>query len=107
MRNRINGNHSRLLERSLQTVFPSATFPFAVRLSIDLMAAGGSETMMALSAASLAMADAGIPIQSQIAGAPKSWCCMMSLYAVCVLPIHVTAVNCQCQADPADLLTQF
>lgn len=67
-RNRINSTHSRSLERHLQPVFPSETFPFAVRLSIDLLAAGGSETMMALAAASLAMTDAGIPIHSQIAG---------------------------------------
>ena len=58
----------RLLERSLQTALPSTHFPFAVRLTVDLLSADGSEAMAALSAASLAMADAGVPITAHVAG---------------------------------------
>ena len=58
----------RLLERGLQAALPATHFPFAVRLTVDLLSADGSETMAALSAASLALADAGVPIQAHVAG---------------------------------------
>lgn len=98
MRNRINGSHSRLLERSLQHIFPAESFPFAVRLSIDLLAAAGSEHMMALSAASLAMTDAGIPLRSQIAGAQdrkhsdcllSCSCCVAESFLLLVAFVHI------------------
>ena len=58
----------RLLERGLHAALPATDFPFAVRLTVDLLSADGSETMAALSAASLALADAGVPISAHIAG---------------------------------------
>ena len=58
----------RLLERGLHAALPATHFPFAVRLTVDLLSADGSETMAALSAASLALADAGLPISAHVAG---------------------------------------
>ena len=57
-----------LLESGLATAFPSDTFPFAVRLHVDLLASDGSEAMLALSTALLAMADAGVPLRDHVAG---------------------------------------
>ena len=61
-------NMGRLLERGLQAALPATHFPFAVRLTVDLLSADGSETMAALSAASLALADAGVPVEAHVAG---------------------------------------
>ena len=61
-------NIGRLLERGLHAALPSTHFPFAVRLNADLLSADGSESTAALSAASLALADAGVPIDSHVAG---------------------------------------
>ena len=68
VRSRLNSSYSRILERSLKAVMPSTSFPFAVRLSVEMLAADGSEAMTALGAASLALADAGIPLKTQLAG---------------------------------------
>lgn len=68
MRQRARRNTGRLLERGLAAAFPSTPFPFAVRLNVDMLAADGSEAMTALSAASLALADAGVPITAHVAG---------------------------------------
>ena len=58
----------RMIESGLSTAFPSDTFPFAVRMHVDLLASDGSEAMLALSTALLAMADAGVPLRDHVAG---------------------------------------
>ncbi|KAL0036610.1 hypothetical protein WJX79_002514 [Trebouxia sp. C0005] len=68
VKHRVRRNTGRMLESRLSAAFPSTPFPFAVRLNVDVLAADGSETMAALSAASLALADAGVPVRAQVAG---------------------------------------
>jgi len=68
VKQRVRRNTGRMLESRLSAAFPSTPFPFAVRLNVDVLAADGSETMAALSAASLALADAGVPVRAQVAG---------------------------------------
>ncbi|DBB10117.1 hypothetical protein WJX82_000225 [Trebouxia sp. C0006] len=68
VKQRVRRNTGRMLESRLSAAFPSTLFPFAVRLNVDVLAADGSETMAALSAASLALADAGVPVRAQVAG---------------------------------------
>lgn len=72
VRSRLNSSYSRILERSLKAIMPSTDFPFAVRLSVEMLAADGSEAMTALGAASLALADAGIPLKTQLAGVSRN-----------------------------------
>lgn len=67
-RNRNSRNIGRLLERGLQATLPATHFPFAVRLNVDLLSGDGSEAMAALSAASLALGDAGVAVQEHVAG---------------------------------------
>lgn len=67
-KNRNSRNIGRLLERGLQATLPATHFPFAVRLNVDLLSGDGSEAMAALSAASLALGDAGVAVQAHVAG---------------------------------------
>ena len=71
-RKRNSRSIGRLLERGLHAALPATHFPFAVRLTVDLLSADGSETMAALTAASLALADAGVPIEAHVAGLQPS-----------------------------------
>ena len=84
---RSSRNISRLLERGLLATLPDTHFPFAVRLTVDLLSTDGSEAMAALSAASLALADAGVPVKGHVAGLLPSHPCFIALPA----PLHVLA----------------
>ena len=61
---------SRLLEAALSGVMPGALdFPFAVRLTADVLALDGSAVSAAVSSGSLALIGAGVPISAPVAGA--------------------------------------
>jgi len=61
--------HGALAERSLLPVLPSAEeFPFTIRIVSEVMESNGSSSMATVCAGSLAMMDAGIPINGQVAG---------------------------------------
>jgi polyribonucleotide nucleotidyltransferase len=61
--------HGALAERALQSLLPpEADFPYAMRLVSDILESNGSSSMATVCGGSLAMMDAGVPIQSPCAG---------------------------------------
>lgn len=59
--------HGALAERSLKPVIPG-DYPYTIRLVSDIMGSNGSSSMASICVGTLAMMDAGIPIQSPVAG---------------------------------------
>ncbi len=91
VKQRVRRITGRMLESRLSAAFPSTPFPFAVRLNVDVLAADGSETMAALSAASLALADAGVPVRAQVAG--------LLLLLLSTLLLYMYPQRCRLRSD--------
>ncbi len=67
--NRREIGHGALAERSLLAVIPSENdFPYAIRVSSEVMASNGSTSMASVCGGCLALMDAGVPIKSPVAG---------------------------------------
>ena len=67
--NRREIGHGALAERSLLAVIPSeTTFPYAIRVSSEIMASNGSTSMASVCGGCLALMDAGVPIKTPVAG---------------------------------------
>ncbi len=61
--------HGALAERSILPVIPSeADFPYAIRISSEVMESNGSTSMASVCAGVLALMDAGVPIKRPVAG---------------------------------------
>jgi polyribonucleotide nucleotidyltransferase len=61
--------HGALAERSLAPVIPSETdFPYAIRVSSEIMESNGSTSMASVCGGCLALMDAGVPIKRPVAG---------------------------------------
>jgi polyribonucleotide nucleotidyltransferase len=61
--------HSMLAERALRPVIPEQdTFPYTIRINADVMESNGSSSMASVCAGSLALMDAGAPIEKPVAG---------------------------------------
>jgi polyribonucleotide nucleotidyltransferase len=61
--------HGALAERSLAPVIPSEQdFPYAIRVSSEIMESNGSTSMASVCGGCLALMDAGVPILSPVAG---------------------------------------
>ena len=61
--------HGALAERSLLPVIPSEDdFPYTVRLTSEIMESNGSSSMASVCGATLAMMDAGVPLEAPVAG---------------------------------------
>jgi polyribonucleotide nucleotidyltransferase len=61
--------HGMLAEKTLLPLIPSVEeFPYTIRVASEIVASNGSTSMAALSAASLALMDAGVPIKSHATG---------------------------------------
>jgi len=61
--------HGNLAERALKIVFPAEDkFPYTVRIISDILESNGSSSMATVCAGSLAMMDAGVPIQKAVSG---------------------------------------
>ena len=61
--------HGALAERSLAAMVPSeADFPYAIRVSSEIMESNGSTSMASVCAGCLALMDAGVPIKKPVAG---------------------------------------
>ncbi|MBS0657026.1 MAG: polyribonucleotide nucleotidyltransferase [Verrucomicrobia bacterium] len=61
--------HGALAERSLVAVLPSEMeFPYALRVSSEIMESNGSTSMASVCAGCLALMDAGVPIKKPVAG---------------------------------------
>jgi polyribonucleotide nucleotidyltransferase len=58
-----------LAERALRPVIPEhETFPYTIRINADVMESNGSSSMASVCAGSLALMDAGAPIEKPVAG---------------------------------------
>ncbi|CAL4321905.1 polyribonucleotide nucleotidyltransferase [Buchnera aphidicola] len=61
--------HGRLAKRSMMAVMPKLDdFPYTIRIVSEITESNGSSSMASVCGASLALMDAGIPIQSAVAG---------------------------------------
>jgi len=67
--NRREIGHGALAERSLLAVIPSENdFPYAIRVSSEVMSSNGSTSMASVCGGCLALMDAGVPIKTPVAG---------------------------------------
>ena len=61
--------HGMLVEKTLLPLIPSVeTFPYTIRVTSEIVSSNGSTSMAALSASSLALMDAGVPMKSHATG---------------------------------------
>jgi len=61
--------HGALAERSLRAVLPSKEeFPYTIRLVSDILESNGSSSMASVCSGTLALMDAGVPIQAPVSG---------------------------------------
>ncbi len=61
--------HGMLAERAIQPVLPSEEkFPYTIRLVSDIMESNGSSSMASVCGGSLALMDAGVPVDKTVAG---------------------------------------
>jgi polyribonucleotide nucleotidyltransferase len=61
--------HGALAERSIDAVIPSEKdFPYAIRVSSEVMESNGSTSMASVCSGILALMDAGVPIKKPVAG---------------------------------------
>jgi len=67
--NRREIGHGALAERSLLSVIPNENdFPYAIRISSEVMSSNGSTSMASVCGGCLALMDAGVPIKTPVAG---------------------------------------
>jgi polyribonucleotide nucleotidyltransferase len=61
--------HGALAERSIEPVIPTESeFPYAIRISSEIMESNGSTSMASVCAGVMALMDAGVPIRTPVAG---------------------------------------
>ena len=61
--------HGALAERSIEPVIPPETeFPYAIRVSSEIMESNGSTSMASVCAGAMALMDAGVPIRKPVGG---------------------------------------
>lgn len=61
--------HGALAERALRTVLPTEEdFPYTIRIVSDILESNGSSSMATVCGGSLALMDAGVPIERPVAG---------------------------------------
>jgi len=67
--NRRMTGHGALAEKSLRAVLPSKdVFPYTIRIVSECLASNGSTSMATVCAGTIALMDAGVPIQRPVAG---------------------------------------
>ncbi len=60
--------HGNLAQRSLKQMMPGADYPYTVRVVSDILESNGSSSMATVCAGSLALMDAGVPMNKHVAG---------------------------------------
>jgi polyribonucleotide nucleotidyltransferase len=60
--------HGNLAMRSLNQMMPGNDYPYTVRIVSDILESNGSSSMATVCAGSLALMDAGVPIQKHVGG---------------------------------------
>jgi polyribonucleotide nucleotidyltransferase len=66
--------HGALAERSLEPMLPLATYPYAVRVTSEIMESNGSTSMASVCGGTLALMDAGVPMIRPVAGISVGIC---------------------------------
>jgi len=66
--------HGALAERSLEPMLPLDTYPYAVRVTSEIMESNGSTSMATVCGGSLALMDAGVPLIRPVAGISVGIC---------------------------------
>ncbi len=60
--------HGALAERSIEPMLPLDTYPYAIRVTAEIMESNGSSSMATVCGGTLALMDAGVPIIRPVAG---------------------------------------
>src|SRR6516162_5255327 len=60
--------HGALAERSIEPMIPLDTYPYAIRVTSEIMESNGSTSMATVCGGSLALMDAGVPMARPVAG---------------------------------------
>ncbi|MSU20900.1 MAG: polyribonucleotide nucleotidyltransferase [Pedosphaera sp.] len=60
--------HGALAERSIEPMIPLKDFPYAIRVTCEIMESNGSTSMASVCGGSLALMDAGVPLIRPVAG---------------------------------------
>jgi len=60
--------HGNLALRSLKQLMPGSEYPYTVRVVSDILESNGSSSMATVCAGSLALMDAGVPIEKHVSG---------------------------------------
>ncbi|MBM3840791.1 MAG: polyribonucleotide nucleotidyltransferase [Verrucomicrobia bacterium] len=66
--------HGALAERSLEPMIPLKDFPYAIRVTCEIMESNGSTSMASVCGGSLALMDAGVPLKKPVAGISVGIC---------------------------------
>jgi polyribonucleotide nucleotidyltransferase len=66
--------HGALAERSIEPMVPLKEFPYAIRVTSEIMESNGSTSMASVCAGSLALMDAGVPLIRPVAGISVGLC---------------------------------
>ncbi|MDB6055490.1 MAG: pnp [Verrucomicrobiales bacterium] len=66
--------HGALAERSIESMIPLDTYPYAVRVTSEIMESNGSTSMASVCGGTLALMDAGVPMIRPVAGISVGIC---------------------------------
>ena len=66
--------HGALAERSLEPMLPIKTYPYAIRVTSEIMESNGSTSMATVCGGTLALMDAGVPMIRPVAGISIGLC---------------------------------
>ena len=66
--------HGALAERSIEPMLPLATYPYAIRVTSEIMESNGSTSMASVCGGTLALLDAGVPLTRPVAGISIGLC---------------------------------
>ncbi len=66
--------HGALAERSIEPMLPLKTYPYAIRVTSEIMESNGSTSMASVCGGTLALMDAGVPMERPVAGISIGLC---------------------------------
>ncbi len=66
--------HGALAERSIEPMLPMKDYPYAIRVTSEIMESNGSTSMASVCGGSLALMDAGVPLIRPVAGISAGLC---------------------------------
>ncbi|MBU6409405.1 MAG: polyribonucleotide nucleotidyltransferase [Verrucomicrobia bacterium] len=66
--------HGALAERSIEPMIPLKDYPYAIRVTSEIMESNGSTSMATVCGGTLALMDAGVPLQRPVAGISVGIC---------------------------------